>query len=129
VEIKKEGTMKKKRIEQHNVYMPFSTIIWARKTTEDVNMEKIWEYVIETRRISNHQWEEFATARTIDEAFDKAIEAVGYSVEHDDIAITDPMGFVVWESRGFAQGEGRLLPKFKDIEFDDAPYVAIDGSC
>lgn len=109
-------------------------------------------YRIYVHNFHTNRWEEFGTARTIDEAFDHACLAVGFSKIHDTIEIEDPAGFSIWNSEGFSQGEGKRLPSANKINWHedayeletklapeerrrsedddlDAPYVAPDGSC
>lgn len=70
-------------------------------------------YLVEVHNIEKNKWEEYANARTLDEAFDKAESAVGFSKNHDVISISDPQGFVIYDSDGFRQGEGTRLPDLK----------------
>lgn len=75
---------------------------------------RIHWYSIEVHNIEKNIWEVFDTARTLDEAFDRAEKAAGFSKIHDDITILDPQGFAVWDSNGYRQGEGLSLPEWKN---------------
>lgn len=86
----------------------------------------IKNYSIEVHNIRKNRWELYDTARTLDEAFEKAEKAWGFSEDYYDVCILDIMGFSIWESSGFRQGEGLKLPLFSEPE---EPFVAKDGSC
>jgi hypothetical protein len=73
-------------------------------------------YCVEVYNIETNRWEVFQDARTLDEAFDYAEKAIGFSKIHDGVSITDMQGFIIWDSNGFRQGEGRKLPTVEEIE-------------
>lgn len=76
----------------------------------------IYRYLVEVHNIETNKWEIYGSGRTIDEAFEVAEKAVGFSKSHDLISISDPQGFVIWDSEGFRQGEGNKLGELKKIE-------------
>lgn len=72
-------------------------------------------YEVEVRNIFSQRWECFSTARTLDEAFDIAERAVGFSIDYDEVEIVDAHGFTVWASNGFRQGEGLKLMTLEEV--------------
>lgn len=89
-----------------------------------MNQAKLHNYTIEQHNIESNRWEIKGSARTLDEAFEFAETLVGSSKIHDDICIQDMQGFIVWESNGFRQGEGKKLPDWSE----ENPVAALDGS-
>lgn len=82
-------------------------------------------YFIEIHNIEDNRWEIADSARTFDEAFDKAEAYIGFSKAYDTVAILDMMGYIVWES-------DEPLVRMKDVGLfaqQEQTYVAPDGSC
>lgn len=98
----------------------------------------IINYVIEQYNLKREFWEVTDYARTMSEAWEKALRR--FDVEgYGELCISDCQGFIIWDSNGFKQGKGRLYPdivakenRMKNLGLEqqqEQTYVAPDGSC